>query len=213
MKTSNVIIVILAIALTAVSYLYIRSGHAGDAAEATDTTAVEATNAAYDAIMNRTSVRAYADKAVGEAQIDSLLRAAMAAPTAVNRQPWHFVVIDGRAQLDSIASDFRNISMAAEAPLAIAVCGDLSLALDGEAQAYWIQDCSAATENMLIAAQAMGLGAVWCGIYPSTERVDKARRMLDLPDNLVPLNIVVIGYPKAPQQPKDKYTPEKITKL
>ena len=112
----------------------------------------------YESVMTRTSVRQYADRAVPDSICEKILRAGMAAPSAVNAQPWHFFVIDSRAMKDAIASKFRNASMTAKAPLTIVVCGNLDLAMKDEGVAYWIQDCSAATENMLVAANALGLG-------------------------------------------------------
>lgn len=169
-----------------------------------------AMNPAIENIMTRTSVRAYTKEAVSEQDVETMLRAAMAAPTAVNKQPWQFVVITEKALLDSIAAAQPNMHMAAEAPLAIVVCGDMSLALPDAAQAYWIQDASAATENLLLGAHALGLGAVWCGIHPIAEREAYFRSLLKLPENIVPLACVVIGHPAESPQPKDKWKPERI---
>lgn len=176
----------------------------------TSATAKHSADAAINAIMTRTSVRAYSDRKVSDAMADTLLRAAMAAPTAMNRQPWQFIVIRDRAILDAIADHCKNISMAREAQLAIAVCGDMSLALEGDGRDFWVQDCSAATENLLVAAHAAGLGAVWCGIYPIQERVSFISGLLHLPENIIPLNIIPIGYPAAPSTPKEKYDPARI---
>lgn len=209
MKTSHFIIIILALALGFFAYLYMSvANNDKTAVAAADSTAT--TNAVIENILTRCSVRTYSDKEVSDSQIDTLLRAAMAAPTAVDRRPWQFIVIRDRAALDSIAANCRNISMAGQANVAIAVCGDMTLALDGDAQAYWIQDCSAATENLLLAANAMGLGAVWCGIYPIQERVDFIRNLLDLPEDAVPLNIIPIGYPSTETTPKEKYDSTRI---
>lgn len=216
MKTSHFIIIILAIAL-----VFATVKIATDNPPANDTVTADAVtgaspsgkNKAYDCIMSRSSVRAYSDKAVTDSRIDSLLRAAMAAPTAKNQQPWHIVVITDRAILDSIAANLPNIKMAAQSQLAIAICGNLDKAIEGEGKDYWIQDCSAATENLLLAAHSMGLGAVWCGIYPITPRVEFISSLLQLPANLIPLNIIPIGYPAAPQSPKEKFDSTAITYL
>ncbi len=215
MKTSYLIIVILALALVFTTYkLVAGSGKSeptsGESDGISGATAKMATETAYKAIMTRTSVRSYSDKAVSDEAVDSLLRAAMAAPTAMNLRPWQFVVIRDRSILDSIASNCRNISMAKEAQLAIAVCGDLDIAAKDAGREYWIQDCSAATENLLVAANAMGLGAVWCGIYPMTDRVEFISNLLNLPSNYIPLNIIPIGYPSAATTPKDKYDANRI---
>lgn len=208
MKTSNFLVVILTIALifTICRTVTDREPEQPDAISGATTH----TDNAYKAIMTRTSVRSYSDRSVSEPQIDSLLRAAMAAPTARDARPWQFIVITDRATLDSIAANCPNIKMAADAPLAIAVCGDMTKALEGDGRDYWIQDCSAATENLLVAANAMELGAVWCGIYPIPERVSFISSLLDLPEQIIPLNIITIGYPAAPATPKEKFDTSRI---
>ncbi len=163
-----------------------------------------------DNIMTRTSIRAYESREVEDEKIETLLRAAMAAPTAGNKQPWEFVVIKNKATLDTIASHFPNISMAKDAALAIVVCGDLNNTFPEEGREYWAQDASAATENLLLAAHALGLGAVWCGIYPITERVEYVKTLLSLPENIVPLNVIPVGYPGESPEPKDKWNPDRI---
>lgn len=172
----------------------------------------ETSMSALEAIMTRTSIRDYSDRQLSEQQIDTLLRAAMAAPTAGNKQPWRFVVIKDKKILEEISDNFRPIQMARKAPVAIVVCGDTTATFEGQGVGYWIQDASAATENMLIAAHAMGLGAVWCGIYPLSERVETLSKLLDLPENVLPLNVVPIGYPAEDPAPKDKWHPEYILK-
>lgn len=165
---------------------------------------------AVNNIMTRTSIRAYQDKPVDEKTLEVLLRAAMAAPTAKNKQPWKFVVIKDKSVLQQIADSMSTMKMAAHAPLAIVVCGDLNEALSGEGQAYWVQDASAATENLLLAAHALGLGAVWCGVYPKSDRVAFISRLLELPEGVVPLNVIPVGYPAESPAPKDKWKPEKV---
>lgn len=165
---------------------------------------------AVNNIMTRTSIRAYQDKPVDEKTLEVLLRAAMAAPTAKNKQPWKFVVIKDKSMLQQIADSMSTMKMAAYAPLAIVVCGDLNEALSGEGQAYWVQDASAATENLLLAAHALGLGAVWCGVYPKSDRVAFISRLLELPEGVVPLNVIPVGYPAESPAPKDKWKPEKV---
>ena len=162
-------------------------------------------------IMTRTSVRDYTDQTISADTIEMLLRAGMAAPTAVNKQPWHFVVVNGREKLDQLAQTNPYAKMLEKAPLAIVVCGDMSKALEGETRAFWIQDCSAATENILLAAHALGLGAVWTGLYPDEERVDAVSEVLKLTDNFIPLCTIVIGYPAEQPQPKDKWKPENVS--
>ena len=164
-----------------------------------------------DNIATRVSVRSYLDKPVEEVKIEQLLRAGMAAPSAVNKQPWHFVVVTDKEQLKALAKTNPYAGMAAKAPLAIVVCGDMKKALPGKAQEFWVQDCSAATENILLAANALGLGAVWTGTYPSEERCEAVAKVLQLPKSIVPLNIIVIGYPDGKNTPKDKWKPSNIS--
>ena len=168
-------------------------------------------NAAIETIMTRTSIRSYTDHTVSADTVEMLLRAGMAAPTAVNAQPWHFVVINERAKLDELAGTNRHGDMLRQAPLAIVVCGNMEKAMQGPGQAFWIQDCSAATENILLAAHALGLGAVWTGCYPMEERVAAVSEVLGLPETIVPLCVIVMGYPNENPQPKDKWKPENVS--
>ena len=168
-------------------------------------------NGMLETIMTRTSIRQYTDQPVEKEKIEAMLRAGMAAPSAVNKQPWHFVVVTDKEKLSGLATANPNAGMAARAPLAIVVCGDMTKALEGGGRAFWIQDCSAATENILLAAHAQGLGAVWTGTYPSEERVHAVADVLKLPDTLIPLCTVVIGYPAEQPEPKDKWKPENIS--
>lgn len=203
MKNSTYLIILLALALVFVSYKWINSSNVSD-------TEMPAEKSTIEDIMTRTSVRAYSDKEVSEEQMDTLLKAAMAAPTAGNKQPWRFVVVSDRAILDSIAANFNSMTMAKEASKAVIMCGDVTATFDGEGQEYWVQDVSAASENLLLAAHAMGLGAVWCGIYPIKARVEQFSGMLGLPENVIPMACICIGYPAGENTPKDKWKPEYI---
>lgn len=168
-------------------------------------------NAVYENIVTRTSVRSYqSDRVVSPDTVELLLRAAMSAPTAVNKQPWAFVVLDTRESIDSLAEVLPYAKMLTHAPLAIVVCGDMELALEGNGRDFWIQDVSAATENLLLAAHALGLGAVWTGVYPEAERVASVSERLGLPSNIIPLAVVPVGYPTGDQAPKDKWAPSKV---
>lgn len=179
-----------------------------------DATADQSTgNAALECILTRTSVRQYQpDHTISRDTVETLLRAAMSAPTAVNKQPWTFIALDDRAALDSLAQVLPYARMLTKAPLAIVTCGDLSKAIDGEDadKGFWIQDVSAATENLLLAAHAMGLGAVWTGVYPDAERVKDVQERLGLPANVIPLAVVPVGYPTGPQKPKEKWDPANV---
>lgn len=167
-------------------------------------------NPTLETIFNRTSIRSYSDQKVEKDQIMTLLKAGMSAPSAVNKQPWAFMVIDNKELMEKIGDEFKNAGMIKKASCAIIVCGDLKLALEGVAQEFWVQDCSAATQNILLAAHSMGLGAVWCGVYPNSERVEALKNLLSLPDNIVPLNIIPIGVREKEQEPKDKWKEDRI---
>lgn len=167
-------------------------------------------NIALENIMTRTSIRQYQpDRVIPKDTVELLLKAAMSAPTAVNKQPWQFIVIDNRESLDSLAEVLPYAKMLEHASLAIVPCGDLSKAYPEE-PAYWIQDVSAATENLLLAAHSLGLGAVWTGVYPTKERVEAVSERLGLPAHIIPLAVVPVGYPEGEHQPKDKWNPEAV---
>lgn len=166
---------------------------------------------AVETIMTRTSIRSFTDRAVSADTVEMLLRAGMAAPTAVNLQPWHFVVVNDRAKIDELGGNGRQSQMWHESPLVIVVCGNMEKAMEGVGQAFWVQDCSAATENILLAAHALGLGAVWTGCYPIEERVANISQVLGLPEHIVPLCAIVMGYPNESPQPKDKWKPENVS--
>ena len=168
-------------------------------------------NGMLETIMTRTSIRQYMDQPVEKEKIEAMLRAGMAAPTAVNAQPWHFVVVSDKAKLGELAAANPRAGMLKSAPLAIVVCGDMTKAMEGKGRQFWIQDCSAATENILLAAHAQGLGAVWTALYPMEERIQPVSEALKLPDTLIPLCTVVIGYPAEQPEPKDKWKPENVS--
>ncbi len=204
MKNSNYLIILLALGLVAVSYKWIKTS------ETPETIEMPAVSTTYETIMSRTSVRAYSDQPVSDSQIDSLLRAAMAAPSAGNKQPWRFVVIRDRKAMEYISANFPSMTMVENAQAAVVVCGEVAATYEGEGRGYWVQDASAAAENLLLAAHAMGLGAVWCGVYPISERVDAFSKLLNLPEGILPLNCIAIGYPSGETTPKDKWKPENI---
>lgn len=152
---------------------------------------------AMEAILTRRSVRNYVKKKVPEKIISEILNAAVSAPSAGNEQPWQFVIIDKREILDEVTTFHPNAKMLLEAPLGILVCGDLKLETF---KGYWMLDCSAATQNILLSARALGLGACWLGIYPRDERIIKIRKMMNLPDNIIPFSLVSIGYSTSDQK-------------
>lgn len=169
-----------------------------------------ATSSFIGELMSRTSVRTYTSQPVSDQQIETLLKAAMDAPSAGNKQPWRFVVIRDKKILEFISDNFPTMTMVRKAPIAVVVCGDLKATFEGEGQDYWIQDTSAASENLLLAAHAQGLGAVWCGVYPLEERIKKFSELLHLPDDIVPLNCIAVGHPAEEHAPKDKWKPEYV---
>jgi len=164
-------------------------------------------NDAIQTIMTRPSVRAFLDKPVPEEIVERLLRAAMAAPSAKNSRPWAFVLIRDRAELEKLGAALPNAKMTATAPLALAICGLMDKTLPGEAREYWIQDCAAATENFLLAVHALGLGAVWTGVHPISERIAILKETLRLPNGVEPFCLIPFGWPAGPVDAKDKWDP------
>ena len=160
--------------------------------------------AVLENIAERKSVRKYLNKSVEEDKIDAMVKAGMAAPSGMDRRPWEFVVVTDREALDSMAAKLPYAKMLTNAPLAIVVCGDTTRS------SYWYLDCSAATQNVLLAAEALGLGAVWTAAYPYEDRIDVVRQNTGLPENIVPLCVIPIGYPDGPQKAKDKFDLQRV---
>ena len=142
-------------------------------------------------LKTRRSIRKMKTTLLSETQIEQLLTAAMYAPSARNQQPWHFVVVTDRSTLDKVTDIHPYSAMLKHAPLAILVCADHYLE---QSTGYWVQDCSAATQNILIAAHGMGLGAVWLGVYPRDERIAGLKELFNIPENVTPLSLIAIGY-------------------
>lgn len=151
-------------------------------------------NDAYMNILRRVSVRRYAEHPVDDEQVSALLHAAMSAPSGVNRQPWEFMVVDDPSTLKRLADALPYAKMAAEAPVAIVICGNKDRFLEGVDGVLWEQDLSAASENLLLAAHAIGLGGVWTCLYPHQDRMASVKAILDLPDSFVPFNLIPVGY-------------------
>jgi len=161
-------------------------------------------NDALASIFKRRSVRKYTDKAIPESMITDMLEAAMAAPSAVAKDPWRFIVVQERGTLDKIAEGLPHGQMLREAPLAFVVCGDIEVAHDGKLS-YMLQDCSAAIENLLLAASMLGLGGVWLGVHPREERIAHMRALFALPDNILPISVLSIGWPAAEPAARTRY--------
>ena len=156
-------------------------------------------------IFARRSIRKYTAEPISEAHVNTLLEAAMAAPSASNRKPWHFVVVTDRGMLDRLAEVHPHGKMLFNATLCIAVCGG-----PVDSERYWVQDCSAATENLLLAATALGLGAVWLGVYPRPERITPVREVLGIPEAMAPLNLISIGRPAEEKEPRTQYDAARV---
>ena len=167
-------------------------------------------NQAIKNIMTRVSVREFTGEKISEAQLDTLLRAAMAAPSAINKQPWAFIVVTDEAKIAALGEALPYSRCSHKPAVAIIPCGDLSKAIEGEMANFWINDVSAATENLLLAAHAMGLGAVWTGLHPDMNRAKMVQEMLGLPEHIIPLCIVPVGVPAEQPEIKDKFKPENI---
>ena len=156
-------------------------------------------------IFARRSIREYTAEVISEKDIKTMLEAAMAAPSASNRKPWHFIAVTDRQILDSLARVHLYGKMLFKAPLCVVVCGDTTISAGS-----WVQDCSAATENILLAATALGLGAVWLGVYPREERVDPISKLLNIPETVVPLNMISIGHPAEEKEPRTQYDEQRV---
>ncbi len=162
----------------------------------------------FQTVHARRSVRKFkAEKPVSREDVRDLLRAAMAAPSAGNAQPWHFVVIDDPALLGQVPAFSPYAAFAAKAPLAILVCAEPALE---KYPGFWPQDCSAATQNLLLAATAKGLGATWTAAYHFEDRMAGFRRLLGIPETIMPLALVVVGHPDQDLSPQDRFRPERI---
>ena len=159
-----------------------------------------------EALLNRRSVRKFTEESVSDEMINELLHAAMSGPSACNRRPWAFYV----AKSEEARERLRVTSPASRmnAPLAIVVCGDLEKALPDDMATFWIQDTSAAVENILLRVTDLGLGAVWCGVHPMERAIGKVREALELPEHISPLGLIWIGHPADTPEPRDQYDEE-----
>ncbi len=164
---------------------------------------------ALDVIFKRKSVRHFTGEPIDKNQIDILLRAGMSAPSAVNMQPWEFIVVTNRETLQAMADNLPYAKMLGMAGAAIVVCA-IPAQAHRKLKEYAIIDCSCASQNILLAAEALGLGAVWTAVYPNIDRIEFVRKTLKIPKDVIPLNVIAIGHPTGEDQPKDKYKPEKI---
>ena len=163
------------------------------------------------AIRTRKSVRKFDPlRKVEDEKIEKILRAAMCAPSAMDKRPWEFVVVKDSAQLKKLGERLPNSHCGSGVQVAIVVCGSLDNGLPGRGKEYWIHDCSAAAMNILLAAHALDLGAVWTGVFPGEDRIAKVREILSIPEGYMPLNVIPLGYPAENPPAKDKWNPAKI---
>lgn len=208
MNKYKVVSLVLVVALLATLAQLVATHRAASTTELSQQTKAEVV---MQNILQRKSVRSYTAERVDRSQLDTLVRAAMAAPTGRDMRPWKFIIVDDHVTMQLLANQLPYAKMLAEAPAAIVVCGDLSVVdKEGKPSTNWPFDCSAATENLLLQAEAMGLGAVWTAAYPYEERMAAVKSAFHLPDHIVPLNVIPIGHPKGEPQPKDKYNKDNI---
>ena len=160
-------------------------------------------------IFSRRSVRKYQDKEIPDRMITDILEAAMAAPSAVKKDPWHFIVVKDRETLKRIADLLPNGKMLARAAAGIVVCGDILKAHD-QLESYMLQDISAAIENALLAASALGLGACWLGVHPRKERMAGLTQLFNLPENIIPICGIALGFPAERPEARTRYNPDLV---
>ncbi len=156
----------------------------------------------------RRSIRKFTDEPVSREDLVTLLKAGMSGPSASNSKPWEFVVITEREVMDAFRKELQYAKM--NAPAAICVLGSKRMQGNSSGERFWVQDCSAATENILLAATAMGLGAVWIGVHPVKENVDIVSNILKLPEGVTPLNLIYIGHPAEEQPPRTQYDEKRV---
>lgn len=166
-------------------------------------------NSKLSAIFSRRSVRTYTTDEVNDSMITDILEAAMAAPSAVAKDPWEFIVVKDKSTLSKIADGLPNGKMLDNASAGIVVCGDIDKAHDHQ-ESYMLQDCSAAIQNLLLAASSLGLGACWLGVHPRQERMVHMSRLFCLPDNIIPIAVVSIGVPSTVPTPRTRYKDTKV---
>lgn len=161
----------------------------------------------FEALFTRRSIRKYTDEPVSDADVETMLKAAMLAPSAMNERPWAFVVVRDAEIRAALSGATPYVKMAAHAPVVIVVCGDLN---EEKAKGHWEQDCSAAVENLLLAARGLNIGTVWCAVHPEAERVANVRRILGIPDHVVPMALICAGHPAQPFSEAHRFMPGRI---
>lgn len=158
-------------------------------------------------IIERRSIRKYKPEKIGKDKIYEIIRAAMYAPSAVNKQPWHFIVIDDKGLMNKIMKIHPNAGALETASHAVLICGDEKLQHDKN---YWIADCGATTENLLLAAKSLDLGSCWIGVYPREHRIDAFKKLFNLPAHIMPFALISLGYPDEEKKIPERFRPERI---
>ena len=158
-----------------------------------------------DLMYARRTIREFTGESVTDDQVEAMLKAAMAAPSAQDLRPWHFVVVRKRETLDRLAQVHKYAHMLAKAPLAILVCGD-----EKASEKHWVEDTCVATQNLLLAATALGLGGVWISLYPKKKHQKSVRELLDIPEHVGVLCALAIGHPAEKKSPRTKYDPDRV---
>ena len=161
-----------------------------------------------EALLKRRSCRKYKDRLVSDELIKELMIAAMSGPSACNKKPWEFYIVKSEEKLNQLRKAGRAFDY--NSPLHIVVCGNKDKGLTNKVEDFWIQDCSSAIENILLMATSLGLGTCWCGVFPVDERVEEVKRILNLPDNIVPLGLIHVGYPDCELEERTQYDEENI---
>ncbi len=169
--------------------------------------------AVSEVIHSRKSVRSFTDQKVSDDDLETLVRAGMAAPTGKNLQPWIFYIITNKDLLEKLGNELPTAKMLGSVHSAIMVCGDISKADTTTYRNYWVMDCSVASENILLAAESIGLGACWTAVFPYDSRISIVRRLTGLPEHHIPLNIIPVGYPTGEDSPKDKWKPDNLVRI
>lgn len=170
----------------------------------------EKMNETMKTIFSRKSVRNYNESTIPKETLELLVKAGMAAPTARDKRPWEFIVITDKAVLKKLSDALPYAKMAEKAGHGIIVAGDMEKQNGGTDSPYWIMDCSAAVQNILLAAESLGLGAVWTAVYPNKDRLEPVVKILGLPKNIVPLAFIPVGTPAGTDKPKDKFNKDQI---
>lgn len=161
-----------------------------------------------ETVLKRRSIRKFSDELISDELINELLISAMAAPSARNQQPWEFYVIKNNEVLTKIRSVAKNFDF--NNTLSIVVCGNKERSITQNDNDFWIQDCAAAVENILLSATSLGLGAVWCGLFPVLERSNAIKAIINVSDNIVPMALIQMGIPAEEKEERTQYNSDYV---